>query len=233
MRVKANRLPSLETDSEPLTLWLMKVTRGAGAQLSVALENIDIGGHTLLRAAAKNFLNVLPVCDPHDYVRVLEEFGRGDGVSPDTRRRLAAKAFQHCAVYDTHVASYLRPHDDIFPAEYTLALQNRRDRLGVADFEVRGDVGMAEAGRTLADELLPAFKTRYDLVERGQLNQVVGELKLEAQDLNDGRNRAELGRLAKLPAIFSRGSSAAARRTEAQRFTLSFRLVRLFRRGCE
>src|SRR3977135_478014 len=105
----------------------LEVARETGARLSVALENIDIGGHTLLRAAAKNFLNVLPVCDPHDYVRVLEELRRGDGGSPDTRRRLAAKAFQHCAIYDTHVASYLRPHDDIFPAEYTLALSRIAD----------------------------------------------------------------------------------------------------------
>jgi phosphoribosylaminoimidazolecarboxamide formyltransferase/IMP cyclohydrolase len=100
----------------------LEVARETGAHLSVALENIDIGGHTLLRAAAKNFLNVLPVCDPHDYVRVLEELRRGDGANPDMRRRLAARAFQHCAVYDTHVANYLRPHDEIFPAEYTLAL---------------------------------------------------------------------------------------------------------------
>lgn len=105
----------------------LEVARRSGSHLSAALETIDIGGHTLLRAAAKNFLNVLPVCDPHDYVRVLEELRRGDGVSPDTRRRLAARAFQHCAVYDTHVASYLRPHDEIFPAEYTLALSRIAD----------------------------------------------------------------------------------------------------------
>ena len=83
-------------------------------------------------------------------------------------------------------------------AEYTLALQNRRDRLSVADFEVRGDVGLADAGRTLADELLPAFKSRYDLMERGQLNKVVDELKLETGDLDGNQNQAAVGRLAKL-----------------------------------
>jgi phosphoribosylaminoimidazolecarboxamide formyltransferase/IMP cyclohydrolase len=100
----------------------LQTVRESGARLPVALENIDIGGHTLLRAAAKNFLNVLPVCDPNDYETVLGELRRADGVNADSRRRLAAKAFQQCAVYDTHVATYLRPHDDIFPAEYTLAL---------------------------------------------------------------------------------------------------------------
>src|SRR2546423_15605979 len=53
--------------------------------------------------------------------------GRLEGVSPDTRRRLATKAFQHCAVYDTQIARYLRPHDEIFPAEYTIALSKIAD----------------------------------------------------------------------------------------------------------
>src|SRR6266542_750109 len=79
----------------------LKVVRESGARLPDALENIDIGGHTLLRAAAKNFVNVLAVCDPADYGHILDELQRPEGVNPDSRRRLAAKAFQHCAVYDT------------------------------------------------------------------------------------------------------------------------------------
>src|SRR5919201_457185 len=70
----------------------LEIARQAGAKLPVALENIDVGGHTLLRAAAKNFLHVVPVCDPKDYDRVLDELRRADGVSADGRRRLAAKA---------------------------------------------------------------------------------------------------------------------------------------------
>jgi phosphoribosylaminoimidazolecarboxamide formyltransferase/IMP cyclohydrolase len=105
----------------------LSVARDSGSRLPVALETIDIGGHTLLRAAAKNFPSVVPVCDPRDYERVLDELGRSDGVSLDSRRRLAAKAFQHCAIYDTHVATYLRPHDEIFPDEYTIALSKITD----------------------------------------------------------------------------------------------------------
>src|SRR5947209_7640421 len=82
----------------------IEVARDSGTRLSHALENIDIGGHTLLRAAAKNFPSVLAVCDPGDYAGLLEELQRADGVSLDSRRRLAAKAFQHCAVYDTQIA---------------------------------------------------------------------------------------------------------------------------------
>jgi phosphoribosylaminoimidazolecarboxamide formyltransferase/IMP cyclohydrolase len=100
----------------------LNVARESGARLADALENIDVGGHTLLRAAAKNFSAVLPVSDPRDYAGLLEELARPEGVNPDTRRRQAAKAFQHCAVYDTHVAAYLRPHDELFPNEYTVAL---------------------------------------------------------------------------------------------------------------
>src|SRR5262249_9331042 len=54
--------------------------------------------------------------------------------------------------------------------EYNLALARRRDRLAVAEFEVRGEVGLASVGKVLADELLPALKGRYDVVERGQFN---------------------------------------------------------------
>jgi phosphoribosylaminoimidazolecarboxamide formyltransferase/IMP cyclohydrolase len=105
----------------------LSVARDSGARLPVALDNIDIGGVTLLRAAAKNFPSVLAVSDPRDYESVLEELQRDSGVSPDSRRRLAAKAFQHCAVYDTHIATYLRPHDEIFPDEYTIALRKVSD----------------------------------------------------------------------------------------------------------
>src|SRR5207237_3888549 len=81
----------------------------------------------------------------------------------------------------------------------TLALEKRRDRLSVADFEVRGDVGLPAAGRTLAEELLPAFKPRFDLVERGQLGRVLDELKLDTAGLGDNPEaRREVGRLARL-----------------------------------
>jgi tetratricopeptide (TPR) repeat protein len=83
--------------------------------------------------------------------------------------------------------------------EVTLALHQRRDRLSVADFEVRGEIGLPLAGRTVAEELLPAFKHRYDLVERSQLGKVLDELQLQASDLADNEpGRREVGRLAQL-----------------------------------
>jgi phosphoribosylaminoimidazolecarboxamide formyltransferase/IMP cyclohydrolase len=149
----------------------LRVAGEAGANLPVALENIDIGGHTLLRAAAKNYLHVLAVCDPADYDRVLDELRRADGVSQDSRRRLAAKAFQHCAVYDTHVASYLRPHDELFPNEYTIALSKMTElRAGenphqLAAFYAESSArprppGMASAAQLHGKEL--SFNNTFD-----------------------------------------------------------------------
>ena len=100
----------------------LETVRQGGQGVGEALENIDIGGPTLLRAAAKNFADVLSVSDPRDYITVLDELRQPGGVSQEIRRRLAAKAFQHCAIYDTHVAGYFRSPDDLFPDEYTIAL---------------------------------------------------------------------------------------------------------------
>ncbi|MCE2458679.1 MAG: bifunctional phosphoribosylaminoimidazolecarboxamide formyltransferase/IMP cyclohydrolase [Dehalococcoidia bacterium] len=79
--------------------------------LQDALENIDIGGPTMIRAAAKNFPSVLVLVDPADYGWVSERIaghGLSEGAfSMDERRELARKAFQHMALYDTAVARYL------------------------------------------------------------------------------------------------------------------------------
>jgi len=93
--------------------------------LEEALENIDIGGPTLIRAAAKNFPHVLVLVDPADYPRALELLRAGP-VPLDERRRLALKAFQHVASYDTAIAQYLRG-SDAFPEELTLALHKLFD----------------------------------------------------------------------------------------------------------
>ncbi len=75
--------------------------------LEEAVEQIDIGGPTMLRAAAKNFASVVILCDPADYEPVLAEWREHGAVSHATRRRLAAKAFRHVSEYDALVAQYL------------------------------------------------------------------------------------------------------------------------------
>ncbi len=95
-----------------------------GVTLEDVLENIDIGGPALLRAAAKNFPHVVVVVDPQDYSWIAEKMVAG-GVPLDERRRLAWKAFQHTALYDTVIAGHLRGSDDPFPAELTLGYRLR------------------------------------------------------------------------------------------------------------
>ena len=72
-----------------------------------AIENIDIGGVTLIRAAAKNHERVTLVCEPSDYTAILEELGNG-GVSEKTRAKLALKGFASTAHYDTAIHDYLK-----------------------------------------------------------------------------------------------------------------------------
>ncbi len=85
----------------------VETVRNSDASLRDALENIDIGGPAMTRAAAKNHPHVVIIVDPDDYDRV-GGMVRGGEVTQSERRRLAAKAFQHVAAYDTAVAGYLR-----------------------------------------------------------------------------------------------------------------------------
>ncbi|MGH2502334.1 MAG: bifunctional phosphoribosylaminoimidazolecarboxamide formyltransferase/IMP cyclohydrolase, partial [Ktedonobacterales bacterium] len=96
--------------------------------LEDAIEKIDIGGVTLLRAAAKNFAAVTVVSRPEDYEETLIELETTGGVSLETRRRLAIIAFQLTALYDTAIAAYLRRGQDdaAFPEQVTLGLRRLR-----------------------------------------------------------------------------------------------------------
>ena len=84
----------------------------AGCTLDNAVENIDIGGPTLVRAAAKNYTGVGVVVDPGDYAALLEELNANAGqLSDQTRFRLAQKAFSHTAAYDGAISNYLTARD--------------------------------------------------------------------------------------------------------------------------
>jgi phosphoribosylaminoimidazolecarboxamide formyltransferase/IMP cyclohydrolase len=100
----------------------LETVRKEGVTQEEALENIDIGGPSMLRSAAKNFSSVLVIVDPDDYSIVLEKLKEGN-VDINYRRQLAQKAFQHVAIYDTAISEYLRDDDDKFPEEMTIALK--------------------------------------------------------------------------------------------------------------
>ncbi len=120
--VVSNLYPFMDTVSKP------------GVGLDEALENIDIGGPTLIRAGAKNFPSVAVVVDPADYSWIADRIA-GGGLSLDERQGLAFKAFQHVSSYDTAVAAYLgnqadsesRAGDEEMPAMLELSYRKHLD----------------------------------------------------------------------------------------------------------
>jgi len=93
-----------------------------------AVENIDIGGPCMVRAAAKNFSGVGIVTDPADYDPVLAELKENEGgLSRETRRSLAAKAFQHTAHYDAAIATWFGEQEDDFPSHLMFDLVKLND----------------------------------------------------------------------------------------------------------
>ena len=116
-----------------------QATARADCTLDDAIENIDIGGPAMLRAAAKNWQDVAVVIDPADYPRVLAELKSG-AIGRDTKFRLAAKVYAHTAAYDGMIASYLTalpagaeaatasvPERIEFPAVLSLQLRKTQD----------------------------------------------------------------------------------------------------------
>jgi phosphoribosylaminoimidazolecarboxamide formyltransferase / IMP cyclohydrolase len=113
------------------------------------IEQIDIGGATLLRAAAKNHDGVIVLARPSRYAEVLEELRANGAVSHESRSRLAAEAFAHTAAYDAQIAAQLNEESALeFPDELTVAMTKVRDlRYGenphqrAAFYAVRGEDG--------------------------------------------------------------------------------------------
>ncbi|WP_024831503.1 bifunctional phosphoribosylaminoimidazolecarboxamide formyltransferase/IMP cyclohydrolase [Ruminiclostridium josui] len=98
-------------------------------ELEEAIENIDIGGPTMLRAAAKNYQDVTVIVDPADYEKVLSEMNQSGDVSVNTKFRLAYKVFEHTSHYDTLIAKYLRDTlgDIDFPETLSLTYEKVQD----------------------------------------------------------------------------------------------------------
>jgi len=89
-----------------------------------AIENIDIGGPSMVRSASKNFASVTVVVDPADYAQVLAELSAG-GTALETRRKLAVKAFAHTSAYDAAITKYLS--GELFPQTLPLVFEKSQD----------------------------------------------------------------------------------------------------------
>jgi len=114
-------------DLVAVTLYPFESTVARGADLATALEQIDIGGVTLLRAAAKNFEDVVVVSRAEQYQGVLDELRRTGAVGRETRVRLACEAFARTSGYDAAIARYLEAGADAFPQHLILAFEKIQD----------------------------------------------------------------------------------------------------------
>lgn len=136
MRSKPEHMKQLEElkietiDMVVVNLYPFKATiLKDGVTREEAVENIDIGGPTMLRSAAKNYQDVAVVVDPRDYEKVLSELKEGNEVSLDTKFYLMQKVFMHTSNYDTMIADYLKKerNDRELPETLTMTFEKVQD----------------------------------------------------------------------------------------------------------
>lgn len=158
-----------------------------GVTLEEAIENIDIGGPTMLRSAAKNNQDVTVIVDPADYDMVLKELNTYGKVSKDTNFYLATKVFEHTANYDSMIASYFRTQrgDYKLPEKLTIT------------FEKVQDMRYGENPHQEAAFYMEVGKTKGTLADAKQLN---GK-ELSYNNINDANGALDLLKEFKEPAV--------------------------------
>ena len=155
----------------PFTEQVSKALAGECQTDQSLVEYIDIGGPTMIRAAAKNCADVLPICDPLDYPQILLALQKGT-VSQEFRRELAAKVFRTMAAYDAAISSYFGEGERIVP-------QTPEGEL------LRFDLGLAERVEKLRYGENPhQHAGLYRLVEVGKAKTAVGWKQLAGKELS-------------------------------------------------
>lgn len=146
---------------------------------SDAVEQIDIGGPSALRAAAKNYKDVIVIVDSEDYKLVLEELDKGE-VSLSTREYLACKVFEHTAAYDAVISEYFRKklNTGKYPKRLTLS------------FEKMADMRYGENPHQSAAFYRDSFFDKYGIVNARQL----GGKQLSFNNINDASAALEIAR---------------------------------------
>ena len=135
MRSNAEHMAQLEKlgintiDIVAVNLYPFKETISKdGVDFAEAIENIDIGGPTMIRAAAKNYQDVAVIVNPEDYETVVNELKANGEVSLATKKLLSYKVFEHTSVYDTLIATYLRGQLGIeYPQKISFAFEKAQD----------------------------------------------------------------------------------------------------------
>ena len=162
--VISNLYPFKQTISKPNT------------EFSEAVENIDIGGPTMVRSAAKNYQDVLILTDPSDYAEIVEKL-KTNKIDLGVRKTLMYKAFQHTSTYDTLVANYLKDQLNIqFPNSLTLA------------FELKEQLRYGENPHQNAAIYQNALPLSNSLLSATQL----GGKQLSYNNINDANGAVEL-----------------------------------------
>ena len=146
-----------------VNLYPFSDTVTSGADATVVVENIDIGGPAMVRAAAKNHHNVAVVVDPSDYAEIIDAVAAG-GTTLDQRRVLAGRAFAHTAGYDSAVANWMHnefPHDESGFAPALRIAAEKLDTLRYGEnshqagavYGVHGGAGIAQARQLHGKEM--------------------------------------------------------------------------------
>ncbi len=168
-RAQLNEMGITPVDLVAVNLYPFE-SRALDAPIGDAVELIDVGGVSLLRAAAKNWERVAVVCDPGQYAALVEELLREGSVSEETRRRLAAETFARTAAYDATIAGYFnRQLDEQFPDVLTIAYRKvQQTRYGENPHQAAAfyraytrEEGLAGAGQLQGKEL--SFNNLVDL----------------------------------------------------------------------
>ncbi len=123
------RLSIQPIDIVVVNLYPFRETVQRTDNLEDILENIDIGGPAMLRSAAKNFKDVIVICDPSDYQWVVDRLSTAEQITQNERMKLALKAFEHTAYYDAMIAQFLRQRRELkeFPKTFTLTYEKVSD----------------------------------------------------------------------------------------------------------
>ncbi|MFI3316618.1 MAG: bifunctional phosphoribosylaminoimidazolecarboxamide formyltransferase/IMP cyclohydrolase [Rikenellaceae bacterium] len=126
-------------------------------ELADAIENIDIGGPSMLRSAAKNFNDVTVVCDPSDYAQIIGEIKEGGNTTLKTRFELSAKAYTHTAEYDMMISTFMRKNAGLSEKLFL-------------EFDLKQSLRYGENPHQEAKFFASAEATPYSLASAKQLN---------------------------------------------------------------
>ena len=162
-----------------------------GVTLEQAIENIDIGGPTMIRAAAKNWQDVAVIVDPQDYPVVLEKLGEPGGLPRAFKLGLASKVFEHTAAYDALIANYLRacqPDAPLFPGQLTCTYEKVQE-MRYGENPHQSGAFYREAGAVWKGVLSQAEQLHGKELSYNNINDANGALDL-LKELGDERPAA-------------------------------------------